>query len=75
MLLGVANLAYHGLFIPGRVSGDRLVAVTYSEDWIRGSMLFTIISLSTLSKSARGASEPLDWNSVRFATKDTAAFF
>ncbi|MBB4290412.1 hypothetical protein GGE16_002452 [Rhizobium leguminosarum] len=74
-LVGAANLAYQALFIPGRVADDRLIAATYSDKWKKLYLSKNYLRTDPIEIAARKTSQPLDWNLLRSASKETASFF
>ncbi|MCA2407886.1 autoinducer binding domain-containing protein [Rhizobium leguminosarum bv. viciae 248] len=74
-LVGAANLAYQALFIPGRVADDRLIAATYSDKWKKLYLSKNYFRTDPIEIAARKTSQPLDWNLLRSASKETASFF
>ncbi|WHO71515.1 autoinducer binding domain-containing protein [Rhizobium sp. BT03] len=74
-LVGAANLAYQALFIPGRVTNERLVAETYSDRWKKLYQSKNYLRTDPIEIAARRASQPLDWSHLRSVSKETASFF
>ncbi|MBB2794236.1 LuxR family transcriptional regulator [Rhizobium phaseoli] len=74
VMVGAANLAYQALFIPGRVANERLVAATYSDRWKKFYQSKEYLRSDPIEIAARKASQPVDWNHLRSASKETASF-
>ncbi|MBB2750994.1 UNVERIFIED_ORG: DNA-binding CsgD family transcriptional regulator [Rhizobium aethiopicum] len=74
-LVGAANLAYQALFIPGRVTNERLVAETYSDRWKKLYRSKNYLRTDPIEIAARKASQPMDWRHLRSVSKETASFF
>lgn len=73
--LSSLHLAYHGLFIPGRFADDGLRAATYSKEWEQRENFQKYLIIHPAELAAGGNLSPIDWNAVRFLSKETASFF
>jgi DNA-binding CsgD family transcriptional regulator len=74
-LYGLRNVAYLGVNLPGSRVGDRFIAVTYTDEWVKRYVSANYFNIDPVLPGGMRSLIPLDWSVLPSASPKVRTLF